>query len=148
MKQKKHNPGYLAIVNDAKARVKRIDLAGYMKLHFADTPHVLIDTREESEWNTGHVAGAVHLSKGIIERDIEERFPDKDTMLVLYCRAGSRSALVADNLQRMGYRNAVSLDGGWSELEYSGLELDGHQQPEFGVEMHTHGEKGQSGGVN
>jgi rhodanese-related sulfurtransferase len=86
--------------------------------------HVLVDTREESEWNAGHVKGAVHLGKGIIERDIETRYPDKSTRLVLYCGGGFRSALVADNLQKMGYTDAISLDGGWRALKESGLELE------------------------
>ena len=72
-----------------------------------------MDTREESEWARGHLPDAVHLSKGIIERDVELRFPDKDAELVLYCGGGFRSALSADNLQKMGYKNVVSMDGGW-----------------------------------
>jgi rhodanese-related sulfurtransferase len=119
-----HNPGFLKLVNDAKARVKEIDLARYQKMRDAAEPHLLVDTREESEWNAGHVAGAVHLSKGVIERDIETKVPDKDTKLVLYCGGGFRSALVADNLQQMGYTNAISLDGGWRALKESGLPLE------------------------
>jgi rhodanese-related sulfurtransferase len=87
-------------------------------------PHVLVDTREDNEWAAGHVAGAVHLSRGIIERDIEARYPDKSTTLVLYCGGGFRSALVADNLQKMGYKNPISLDGGWRALKESGLPLE------------------------
>ena len=116
-----HNPGFLKLVNDAKARVQEIDLAGYRKMREAGETHVLVDTREESEWAAGHVAGAVHLGKGIIERDIETKVPDKDTKLVLYCGGGFRSALVADNLRQMGYTNAISLDGGWRALKESGL---------------------------
>jgi rhodanese-related sulfurtransferase len=85
---------------------------------------VLVDTREESEWANGHVKGAVHMSKGVIERDIETKVPDKSAKLVLYCGGGYRSALVADNLQRMGYTDAISLDGGWRALKESGLELE------------------------
>ena len=85
---------------------------------------MLVDTREESEWAAGHVAGAIHLSKGIIERDIEARVPDHAATLVLYCGGGFRSALVADNLQKMGYTNAISLDGGWRALRESGLALE------------------------
>jgi len=120
-----HNPEFLKLVNDAKARVQEIDLAGYLKMREAGEAHVLVDTREESEWAAGHVAGAVHLGKGIIERDIETKVPDKDTKLVLYCGGGFRSALVADNLRLMGYTNAISLDGGWKALKESGLELEG-----------------------
>jgi rhodanese-related sulfurtransferase len=119
-----HNPGFLKLVNEAKARVKEIDLAGYMKMRESGQKHVLVDTREESEWAAGHVAGAVHLGKGIIERDIETRVPEHDTTLVLYCGGGFRSALVADNLQQMGYSNAISLDGGWRALQASGLPLE------------------------
>ena len=119
-----HNPGFLKLVDDAKTRVKQIDIQGYRKMVDAREPHVLVDTREESEWANGHVAGAVHLSKGIIERDIETRVPDKTTRLVLYCGGGFRSALVADNLQHMGYTNAISLDGGWRALQDSGLPLE------------------------
>jgi rhodanese-related sulfurtransferase len=119
-----HSPGFLKLVNEAKSRVKEIDLAGYQKMREAGEAHVLVDTREDTEWAAGHVAGAVHLSKGIIERDIENQVPDKDTKLILYCGGGFRSALVADNLQQMGYTNAISLDGGWRALKASGLPLE------------------------
>ena len=120
----KHTPGVLKLVNDAKSRVQEIDLDGYRKIRDAGETHLLVDTREESEWAAGHVAGAVHLSKGIIERDIETQVPDKDTKLVLYCGGGFRSALVADNLRQMGYTQAISLDGGWRALKDSGLPLE------------------------
>jgi rhodanese-related sulfurtransferase len=116
-----HAPGFLKLVDDAKSRVRQIDIEGYKKMVAANEPHVLVDTREDREWDTGHVAGAVHLSKGIIERDIETGYPDKTTGLVLYCGGGFRSALAADNLQRMGYTNVISLDGGWRALKESGL---------------------------
>jgi rhodanese-related sulfurtransferase len=119
-----HNPGFLKLVNEAKSRVKEVDLAAYLKLRDAGEAHLLVDTREESEWAAGHVAGAVHLGKGIIERDIETKVPDKDARLVLYCGGGFRSALVADNLRQMGYTNAISLDGGWRALKDSGLPLE------------------------
>lgn len=119
-----HSPGFLNLVNDAKSRVKEVDIDGYKKMKATGTPHMLVDTREESEWAAGHVKGATHLSKGIIERDIENKVPDKETTLVLYCGGGFRSALVADNLQKMGYRNAISLDGGWRALKESGLDLE------------------------
>jgi rhodanese-related sulfurtransferase len=120
----KHSPEFLNLVNDAKSRVKEIDIEAYKKMRSGGEDHLLIDTREESEWAAGHVKGAAHLSKGIIERDIETKVPDKDATLVLYCGGGFRSALVADNLQKMGYRNAISLDGGWRALKESGLELE------------------------
>jgi rhodanese-related sulfurtransferase len=119
-----HNPGFLNLVNDAKSRVKEIDLAAYRKLRESGEPHILVDTREESEWTAGHVKGAVHMSKGVIERDIETQVPDKNAKLVLYCGGGFRSALVADNLAKMGYTDAISLDGGWRALKESGLELE------------------------
>lgn len=119
-----HSPGFLNLVNDAKSRVKEIDIEGYKKMRAAGEPHLLVDTREESEWAAGHVKGAAHMGKGIIERDIEKKVPDKSTKLVLYCGGGFRSALVADNLQKMGYQNAISLDGGWRALKASGVELE------------------------
>jgi len=119
-----HNPGFLKLVNDAKSRVKEIDIEGYKKMAAGGEPHVLVDTREESEWTAGHVKGALHLSKGIIERDIETKVPDKATKVILYCGGGFRSALVADNLQKMGYTQAISLDGGWRALKESGLPLE------------------------
>jgi rhodanese-related sulfurtransferase len=119
-----HNPGFLKLVNDAKSRVKEMDLPAYLEMRKAGQSHVLVDTREDNEWQAGHVAGAVHLSKGIIERDIETKVPDHDATLVLYCGGGFRSALVAENLQKMGYTNAISLDGGWRALKESGLKLE------------------------
>ena len=119
-----HNPGFLKLVNDAKSRVREIDIAGYRKMVAATEPHILVDTREESEWAAGHVKGALHLGKGIIERDIETQVPDKATKLVLYCGGGFRSALVADSLQKMGYSYAISLDGGWRALKESDLPLE------------------------
>jgi rhodanese-related sulfurtransferase len=119
-----HSPEFLNLVNDAKSRVKEIDIEKYKQMKSAAEPHMLIDTREDNEWAAGHVKDATHLSKGIIERDIEAKVPDKDATLVLYCGGGFRSALVADNLQKMGYRNAISLDGGWRALKESGLPLE------------------------
>ena len=119
-----HAPGFLKLVDDAKSRIKQIDIEVYKKMVAAQEPHVLVDTREDREWSDGHVAGAVHLSKGIIERDIEATYPDKATGLVLYCGGGFRSALAADNLQRMGYTNVISLDGGWRARKESGLPLE------------------------
>jgi rhodanese-related sulfurtransferase len=119
-----HDPGFLQLVNDAKSRVRETDMAGYKEMTARGEEHVLVDVREDHEWSAGHVKGAVHMSKGTIERDIEGQYPDKETTLVLYCGGGFRSALVADNLQKMGYRNPVSLDGGWRALKESGLELE------------------------
>jgi rhodanese-related sulfurtransferase len=92
-------------------------------------PVQLIDVREDHEWQAAHVDGAVHLSKGVIERDIEHTFPDKDTRLVLYCGGGFRSALAADNVQKMGYRNVLSLDGGWRAILASDLPIATDRSP-------------------
>jgi len=119
-----HSAGFLAIVNDAKSRVQQIDIDGYRKMREAGEPHVLVDVREDNEWAAGRAAGAVHLGKGIIERDIEASVPDKHTRLVLYCGGGYRSALVADNLQKMGYTGAISLDGGWRAWQQAGLPVE------------------------
>lgn len=119
-----HNPAFLALVNDAKSRIQEIDIAGYQRMRAGGEEHVLIDTREDSEWVAGHAAGAVHLGKGIIERDIESRVPRKDAKLVLYCGGGYRSALAADALRQMGYSNAISLDGGWRAYQESGLPVE------------------------
>ena len=108
----KHSEGFLAIVNDAKVRIQEMDVDGYRALVDEGAELLLVDTREESEWAAGHAAGAVHLSKGIIERDIESKVPRMDQRLVLYCGGGYRSARAADNLQKMGDTNVFSLAGG------------------------------------
>jgi rhodanese-related sulfurtransferase len=108
-----HSEAFLKLVQDTKKRVKEEDFRATKKRLDAGEKIVLIDTREESEWARGHIPGAVHLSKGIIERDIEKTVPDKHATVVLYCGGGFRSALAADNLQKMGYRNVISMDGGW-----------------------------------
>ena len=121
---KAHSPGFLALVDEAKKRVKEIDIAEYKRLLESGGGGQLVDVREDHEWTTAHAAGAIHMSKGTIERDIETAFPDKDTRLVLYCGGGFRSALATDNLQKMGYTNLLSLDGGWRAIEASGLPLE------------------------
>ena len=119
-----HSPEFLKLVNDAKSRIRETDIAGYKKMLAQGEKVLLIDTREDSEWASGHAAGALHLSKGIIERDIEAKVPDKHTSMVLYCGGGFRSALAADNLRKMGYQNAISLDGGWRAWQQSGLPVE------------------------
>jgi rhodanese-related sulfurtransferase len=119
-----HSPGFLEIVNDAKSRVRQVDIEGYQRMLAANEPHMLVDVREDREWDAGHAAGAVHLGKGVIERDIEVKLPDKTTVLVLYCGGGFRSALAADNLQKMGYRAVISLDGGWRAWQAAGLPVE------------------------
>ena len=118
---KAFSPGFLAVVNDAKTRVRQVNTDEYKAL---PKNHVLIDTREDHEWAEAHAGGAIHLSKGIIERDIETTVPDRQAILVLYCGGGYRSALAADSLQKMGYQNVISLDGGWRAWQASGLPVE------------------------
>jgi len=116
-----HPPRFLKIVNDAKTRVRETDVDAIKKKIDVGEKFTLIDVREESEFARDHLPGAIHMGKGIIERDIEARVPDLDAEIVLYCGGGFRSALVADNLQKMGYKNVVSMDGGirgWREKGY------------------------------
>jgi len=108
-----HPEGFLNLVKDAKKRIKEEDFRETKKRLDASEKIILVDTREDSEWARGHIPGAIHLSKGIIERDIEKAIPDKEAAIILYCGGGFRSALAADNLQKMGYHNVISMDGGW-----------------------------------
>jgi|ERR1700683_4032486 len=108
-----HPEGFLKLVNDAKKRVKEAPHTDIKKRLDAGEKLILVDTREDSEWARGHIPGALHLSKGIIERDIEKTIPDHNAPVVLYCGGGFRSALAADNLNKMGYTNVTSMDGGW-----------------------------------
>ena len=108
-----HPEGFLRLVKEAKTRIKEEDYRDIKKKLDAGEPIIIIDTREDNEWARGHIPNAVHLGKGVIERDIEKAIPDKDATLVLYCGGGYRSALAADNLQKMGYRNVISMEGGW-----------------------------------
>jgi rhodanese-related sulfurtransferase len=116
-----HSPRFLNIVNDAKLRVKQTSVDDVKAKLDRGEKFMLVDVREESEFAKDHLPGAVHMGKGIIERDIEMRVPDLNTSVVLYCGGGFRSALAADNLQKMGYRNVISMDGGireWREKNY------------------------------
>lgn len=116
-----HPPRFLKIVDDAKSRVRETNVEEVKKRMDRGDKFVLIDVREESEFAKDHLPGAIHLGKGIIERDIEARVPDLDAEMVLYCGGGFRSALAADNLQKMGYKNVISMDGGirdWREKNY------------------------------
>jgi len=108
-----HGPKFLALVNEARKRVRETNVADVKRRLDAGERILLVDVREESEWGRGHLPGAVHLGKGIIERDIEQSVPNTDTKLILYCGGGFRSVLTAENLQKMGYSNVESMDGGW-----------------------------------
>ena len=118
-----HSPGFLELVNKSKARIRQTDVEGYRKMLENGEKPLLIDVREESEFAAGHAVGAVHLGKGIIERDIEQRYPEPSTELVLYCGGGFRSALAADNLQKMGYTRVLSMDGGIRDWRSKGFPL-------------------------
>lgn len=115
-----HNEGFQNLVNAAKSRVKECTVDDVMEKQEKGHAFHLIDVREESEWNSGHIRGAMHLGKGIIERDIERTVPDHDAEIVLYCGGGFRSALAADALLTMGYTNVISMDGGWRSWSQNG----------------------------
>jgi rhodanese-related sulfurtransferase len=116
-----HSPRFLKIVEETKQRIREVSIDEVKARLDRGQKFLLIDVREESEWAKDHLPGAIHLGKGIIERDVEERVPDLATPLVLYCGGGFRSALAADNLQKMGYTNVLSMDGGirgWREKSF------------------------------
>jgi rhodanese-related sulfurtransferase len=121
---KQHSPGFLKIVQSAKSRVKECTLDDVLARQQAGEQFTIVDVREESEYAAGHVPGAIHLGKGVIERDIETKIPDPATPIVLYCGGGFRSALAADNLQVMGYTNVISMDGGWTAYANRGLPVE------------------------
>jgi rhodanese-related sulfurtransferase len=121
---KQHSPRFLTIVSEAKSRIRECSVDDVkLRLEGGESLNI-IDVREESEFANGHLPGAIHLGKGIIERDIEAKFADPSTELILYCGGGYRSALAADNLQKMGYRNILSMDGGWSGWKEAGFEVE------------------------
>ena len=119
-----HSPRFLKIVDDARKRIREVTVDDVKDKLDSGEKFLLVDVREESEYAKDHLPGAIHLGKGVIERDIEVRVPDLNSAVVLYCGGGFRSALAADNLQKMGYSNAISLDGGWRALKESGLPLE------------------------
>ena len=121
----KHSEGFLKLVNDAKRRIKEVTVADTRDRITVNSDARLIDVREDDEWRAGHAAGAEHLGKGIIERDIEASVPDKATELILYCGGGYRSALAADVLQQMGYTNVWSMAGGWPAGPAAGAPVEG-----------------------
>ena len=116
-----HSSQFLKLVQDAKKNVKETNVADVKRRRDAGETFLLIDVREDNEWSNGHLPGAVHLGKGIIERDIEQKVPDPNAKLILYCGGGFRSALAAENLQKMGYTNVESMDGGWRGWVEAGL---------------------------
>ena len=119
-----HSPGFLNIVQEAKKRVRECTVADVKARLDRGEKLNIIDVREESEYAADHVPGAKHLSKGVIERDVETRFPDHAAELVLYCGGGFRSALAADNLQKMGYTNVISMDGGMRDWRGNGYPVE------------------------
>jgi len=121
---KHHSEGFLALVKDAKSRVKEIDIEEYRRMAISGEDFLTVDVREESEWAAGHAAGAIHVGKGVIERDIETKIPDKAATIVLYCGGGYRSALAGDAIQKMGYSKVISLDGGWRAYEGAKLPVE------------------------
>jgi rhodanese-related sulfurtransferase len=120
-----HSEKFLAIVDDAKSRIRETTVEQVKADLDSNAEFVLIDTREDSEWDAAHAAGSIHLGKGIIERDIEGAVPDEGTKLVLYCGGGYRSALAADVLQNMGYTNVFSLAGGWRDWKAAEMPVEG-----------------------
>jgi rhodanese-related sulfurtransferase len=116
-----HSPQFLKLVDEAKKKVKETNVAEVKRRMDGGEKFLLLDVREDNEWAQGHLPGAVHLGRGIIERDIEVKVPETSTKMILYCGGGFRSALVADNLQKMGYSNVESMDGGWKGWVGAGL---------------------------
>ena len=121
----KHSPRFLKLCEDAKARVRETTVDEVKKrMDRGDKGFVLVDVREESEWNAGHIPGAAHLGKGVIERDIEQKVPNPSQEIVLYCGGGFRSALAAEALEKMGYTNVISMDGGWRGWKEAGYPVE------------------------
>jgi rhodanese-related sulfurtransferase len=116
-----HSSQFLKLVQDAKKNVKETNVADVKRRSDAGEKFLLVDVREDNEWAKGHLPGAVHLGKGIIERDIVQRVPETNAKIILYCGGGLRSALAAENLQKMGYTNVESMDGGWRGWVEAGL---------------------------
>src|SRR5471030_3250712 len=119
----KHTPRFLQIVNEARTRVKEVTVDDVKAMMDKGEKFLLVDVREESEFARDHLPGAIHLGKGLIERDVEQKVPDTSTPMILYCGGGFRSALAADNLQKMGYTNVLSMDGGFHGWREQGLPI-------------------------
>lgn len=122
----KHSPAFLRVVEEARARVTETDVAAVRARLDSGEPFHLIDVREDSEWEEGHLPGAAHIGRGVLERDIEKTIPDTGADIVLYCGGGYRSALAAESLQRMGYSNVQSMDGGFRAWKEAGLPIERH----------------------
>jgi rhodanese-related sulfurtransferase len=121
----KHSPGFLKLVESVRTRIRETDVHDVKRRLDGGERFYLVDVREESEWSRGHLPGAIHLGKGIIERDIEKTIPDPSATIVLYCGGGFRSALAAESLQQMGYSNVCSMDGGWRGWCDAGYPVEG-----------------------
>lgn len=119
-----HNPGFQQLVNDAKTRIQECTVDDVWRRLQAQEKFFLVDVREDTEWAAGRAKGALHLGKGVIERDIEGKIPDKSAPIVLYCGGGFRSALAAEAVQKMGYKNVISMDGGIRAWREKGLPED------------------------
>jgi rhodanese-related sulfurtransferase len=126
----KHSEGFLRLVNDAKSRIREVTVEEARRIlgAFEGNEAILLDVREDKEWEQGHAQGAEHLGKGIIERDIESQVPDKETQIILYCGGGYRSALAADVLQQMGYTNVFSMAGGWKAWQEAGAPIETEEE--------------------
>jgi len=119
-----HSNGFLKLVQDAKKRVRETTPEEVRRRQETGERFHLLDVREDNEWERGHALGAIHMGKGIIERDIERAIPDRDEEVILYCGGGFRSALAADTLAKMGYTNVVSMDGGWKRWRELGFPVE------------------------
>ena len=128
----KHAPRFLKLVGEAKGRIREVTVQDVKLRLDGGQRFYLVDVREESEWAGGHLPQAIHLGKGVIERDIEQAIPDTSAEIVLYCGGGFRSALAADNLQRMGYENAMSMDGGFGAWRQAGFPIEQDRRPPSG----------------
>lgn len=115
-----HSPAFLALIDSVRHDVRDVSVAETRERIHTHPSVILVDVREDSEWSAGHVPGAIHMGKGIIERDIEEKIPDRSAEIILYCGGGFRSVLAADAIQKMGYSNVASMAGGWRDWTASG----------------------------
>ena len=118
---KAHNEGFLSVVNAAKKSIRECTVADVLKKRDTGTNFIFVDVREDEEWKAGRAKGAIHLGKGVIERDIESEIPDRSAEIILYCGGGFRSALAAESISRMGYTNVISMDGGIRAWREQGL---------------------------